>query len=185
MRLFVRHALPFLQTGVRPVLYDAPPASPPRLRARRGVSLAEMLVVLVISGIMLSIALPRFAGMRDRMSLRSAKQEVIAYMMTSRAAAIRQSQQSQFHIQNNRVWGTVTQPNGTSATVTQTLRTYRTRDVTLALNGDFTPNDSIVYDARGIETYPGRRSTLVLTLNNLQDTICVSRAGLITRRCTY
>ena len=185
MRLFVRHALPLHQTGVCPVLDDAPPATPPRLRARRGVSLAEMLVVLVISGIMLSIALPRFAGMRDRMSLRSAKQEVVAYLIASRAAAIRQSQQSQFHVLNNRVWGTVNQPNGTNATVTQTLRTYRTRDVTLVFNGDATANDSIVYDARGIETYPGQKRVLVLSLNNLQDTICVSRAGLITRRCTY
>jgi prepilin-type N-terminal cleavage/methylation domain-containing protein len=184
MRLFVRNALPLLQTGVRPALHDARTA-PPRLRARRGVSIAEMVVVLVIAGIMLSIALPRFAGMRDRMSLRSAKQEVIAYIMASRAAAIRQSQPSQVHFLNNRVWGTINQPNGTNATVTQTLRTFRTRDVTLTLNGDPTANDSIVYDARGIATYPGRRSTLVLTLNNLQETICVSRAGLITRSCTY
>jgi len=144
-----------------------------------------MVVVLVISGIMLNIALPRFAAMRDRMSLRSAKQEFTAYLMAARAAAIRQSQQAQFHIQNNKVWATVNQPNGTNATVTQTLRTYRTRDVTLSMNGDLTPNDSIVYDARGIETYPAQRSTFVLTLNGLQDTICVSRAGLIGRRCTW
>ncbi len=183
MRLSVQHALS--DTGVRPALHDALPASPPRLRARRGVSMVEMVVVLVIAGIMLSIALPRFAGMRDRMSLRSAKQEVVAYMMASRAAAIRQSQQSQVHIQNNRVWGTINQPNGTNTSVTQTLRTYRTRDVTLVFNGDATANDSIVYDARGIEAYPRQKRVLVLSLNNLQDTICVSRAGLITRRCTY
>lgn len=147
--------------------------------------MAEMVVVLVISGIMLSIALPRFAGMRDRMSLRSAKQEFIAYVMASRAAAIRQSQPSQFHISNNRVWAMVQQPNGTTTSVSQTLRTFRTRNVTLSMNGDFTPNDSIVYDARGIAVYPGRRDMFILTLNNLQDTVCVSRAGLITRQCSY
>jgi Tfp pilus assembly protein FimT len=147
--------------------------------------MAEMVVVLVISGIMLSIALPRFAAMRDSMSLRSAKQEFIAYVMASRAAAIRQSQSAQFHISNNRVWATINQPNGTNTSVTQTLRTHRTQNVTLSMNGDYTPVDSIVYDARGIETYPGRRNVFVLTLNNLQDTVCVSRAGLITRRCTY
>jgi type II secretory pathway pseudopilin PulG len=147
--------------------------------------MAEMVVVLVIAGITLSITLPRFAAMRDRMNLRSAKQEFIAYVMASRAAAIRQSQQAQFHISSNRVWATVHQPNGTSTSVTQTLRMFRARAVTLSMNGDLSPNDSIVYDARGIETYPGSKSIFVLTLNNLQDSVCVSRAGLITRRCGY
>ena len=147
--------------------------------------MVEMVVVLVIAGIVLSIALPRFAAMRDSMSLRSAKQEVTAYLMASRAAAIRQSRQAQFHILNSRVWATVKQSGGSSATVTQTLRLFRTRDVTLSLNGDYSPNDSIVYDARGLEVYPGQRTVLVLTLNNLKDSICVSRVGLIARQCTW
>src|SRR5690242_6965572 len=96
-------------------------------RELRGVTMAEMVVVLVISGIVLNIALPRFAGMRDRMNLRSAKQEFTAYLMTARAAAIRQSQQSQFHIVNNTAWTTVNRPNGTNITVNQNLKLHRTR----------------------------------------------------------
>src|SRR4029078_5419977 len=124
MRLFVQKHAPS-QTGVRPAHSDIPPAPRRRLRARRGVSIAEMVVVLVISGIVLNIALPRFAGMRDRMNLRSAKQEFTAYLMTARAAAIRQSQQSQFHIVNNTAWKTVNQPNGTNTSVNQRLRLFR------------------------------------------------------------
>lgn len=146
--------------------------------------MAEMVVVLVISGIMLSIALPRFAGMRDRMNLRSAKQEFITYLMTARAAAIRQSQQSQFHIVNNTAWTTVNQPNGTNITVNQNLKLHRTRNVVVTRDGD-PPSDSIVYDARGIETYPVSRRIYVLTLNSLQDSVCVSRVGLITRKCGW
>ena len=183
MRLFVPNAPP--PPGVSPALHELPLASPRRLRARRGVSMVEMVVVLVISGIVLSVALPRFAGMRDSMSLRSAKQEVTAYLMASRAAAIRQSQPAQFHMLFNRVWATVKQPSGSTVSVTQTLRTFRTRNVTLSLNGDYSPNDSIVYDARGIEVYPGRRYTLVLTLNNIKDSVCVSRVGLIARQCAW
>ena len=180
MRLFVRYA----QTGVCPALHDPSTPSPRRLRARRGVSIAEMVVVLVISGIMLNIALPRFAGMRDRMSLRSAKQEFITYVMTSRAAAIRQSQQAQFHVRNNTAWVMVNQPNGTNTMVNQNLRMFRTRQVTITLSGSPT-TDSIVYDARGIEIMPNARRKYMLTLNNLKDSVCVSRVGLIARQCGW
>ena len=146
--------------------------------------MAEMVVVLVISGIVLNITLPRFAAMRDRMNLRSAKQEFITYLMTARAAAIRQSQQSQFHIVNNTAWTTVSQPNGTNATVNQRLRLFRTRSVIVTMGG-WAPNDSIVYDARGLEVWPANRRTYVLTLNNLKDSVCVSRVGLIARQCGW
>jgi len=45
--------------------------------------------------------------------------------------------------------------------------------------------DSIVYDARGLEVWPVTRRTYVLTLNNLKDSICVSRVGLIARKCGW
>ena len=95
--------------------------------------------------------------MRDRMSLRSAKQQFIAYLMTARAAAIRQSQQSQFHVRNNTAWVMVSQPNGTNTMVNQNLRMFRTRNVTITMGGS-PANDSIVYDARGIEVWPVSRA---------------------------
>jgi prepilin-type N-terminal cleavage/methylation domain-containing protein len=180
MPLFVRYA----QTGVSPALHHVPAESPPRLRARRGVSIAELVVVLVIAGIMLNIALPRFAAMRDRMNLRTAKQEFTALLVTARAAAVRQSQQSQFHIVNNSAWTTVSQPNGTSATVNMKNRFFSTRSVIVTLGGS-APNDSIVYDARGLEVWPVTQRTYVLTLNNLKDSVCVSRVGLIARTCGW
>ena len=146
--------------------------------------MVEMVVVLVISGIVLNISLPKFAAMRDRMNLRSAKQEFITYLMTARAAAIRQSQQSQFHVRGNTAWTTVNLPNGTNTTVNQKLRLFRARNVTITLGGAF-PNDSIVYDGRGIETWPASRRTYVLQLNNLKDSVCVSRVGLIARQCGW
>jgi hypothetical protein len=104
--------------------------------------------------------------------------------MTARAAAVRQSQQSQFHIVNNTAWTTVSQPNGTTATVNQRLRLFRTRNVIVTMGGS-APNDSIVYDARGIENLPGQRRVYVLTLNNLKDSVCVSRVGLVARQCGW
>lgn len=181
MSLFVRHTA---QTDVCPSLQDAPSASRRRVRARRGFSMVEMVVVLVISGVVLSITLPKFAAMRDSMNLRSAKQEFGAYLMSARAAAVRQSQSSQFHIRGNTAWTTVNQPNGTNTSVNQRLRLFRTRNVIITMDGS-SPNDSIVYDARGIASYPRARRTFVLTLNNIKDSVCVSRAGLIARQCSW
>ena len=78
----------------------------------------------------------------------------------------------------------VSQPNGTSTMVNQSLRMFRTRNVTITMGGS-PPNDSIVYDARGIEVWPVNRRTYVLTLNNLKDSVCVSRVGLIARKCGW
>jgi len=61
------------------------------------------MVVLIIAGITMAIALPKFAGMRDRMSVRSAKQQFSSYLATARAAAIRQSQMGHFHTNGNTI----------------------------------------------------------------------------------
>jgi hypothetical protein len=104
--------------------------------------------------------------------------------MTARAASIRQSQQSQFHVRNNTAWTMVSQPNGSHTQVNQNLRMFRTRNVTITMGGS-APNDSIVYDARGLEVWPVSRRTYVLTLNSLKDSVCVSRVGLIARKCGW
>lgn len=139
------------------------------------------MVVLVIASIAMSLSLPKFAGMRDRMSVRSAKQQITAYLATARAAAIRQSQSSQFHYASSTIWTTVNQPNNTNINVSKSVPLNTARGVTMTVGGS-SVTDSIQFDSRGMSS-TGSAVTFVLTRNSTKDSVCVSRLGLIARTC--
>ena len=152
-----------------------------RLRSRPGFTLVETVVVLIIASIAMSISLPKFAAMRDRMSVRAAKQQLSSYLMTARAAAIRQSQSSQFHITSSTIWTTVNQPDGTNITVSRSVPLNTARGVTVTLGGS-PPADVVSFDSRGMSSTFSSR-VYVLTRNSTKDSVCVSRLGLIARTC--
>jgi prepilin-type N-terminal cleavage/methylation domain-containing protein len=151
-------------------------------RNRRGFTFAEMAVVMVIAAIMMKLTLPKIASMRDRNNLRVAKQQISAYLASARAAAIRQSQPAQFYVVNNTIWSTVTLPNGTRSGVTGSVMLDKAREVVVKI-GAAVANDSIIFDPRGFATLPAVTRTYVLTRSTLTDSICVSKLGLIARRC--
>ena len=165
-------------------LFRSPPSSGQcsrrRPRARRGFSIVELLVVLIVSGVVMRMAMPRFAAMRDRMSLRSAKQQMAAYLVSARAAAIRRSTTAVFSVQNSTISARVKRPDGTQSSLGGTVPLLSARGVTVSPGGGATA-DTIVYDSRGMATTPAH--TYVLTRNSKKDSICVSRLGLIAQYC--
>jgi prepilin-type N-terminal cleavage/methylation domain-containing protein len=152
-----------------------------RPRSRSGFTLIEVMVVVVVAGLIMAMTLPKFSATFDRVSVRSAKQQMTAYLAAARAAAIRQSQTSQFHVANNSIWTNVNQLGGTNINVTKTMSLKTMRGVTVTLSGS-TANDSITYDSRGMSN-TGSSKTYVLTRNNYKDSVCVSLLGLIARNC--
>jgi len=152
-------------------------------RSRRGFTLIETMVVLVIAGITMAIALRKFASMRDRMAVRSAKQQFSSYLASARAAAIRQSQYGHFHANSNTIWSNVNQPDGTNINVSRAVSLRTARGVNLTLGGSPPSNDSIIFDSRGMSTNNSAGRTYVFTRNGFKDSICVSRLGLIALAC--
>jgi prepilin-type N-terminal cleavage/methylation domain-containing protein len=150
-----------------------------RFRNRLGFSLSEMMVVVVISGILLSIALPKTKTLRDKSSVRAAKQQVASYLAIARASAIRRSQPAQFYLVNNKVWATYGSTTRTS--VGGSVQLDVLRGVAVTLSGA-TANDSVIYDSRGIGTLSASR-TYKITKNSSSDSLCVSKLGLIARYC--
>ena len=59
---------------------------------RRGVTLAEMAMVLAIVGIVSAMAYPRVAGWLDRLAVSRATNEVAAFYQTARFSAILRAQ---------------------------------------------------------------------------------------------
>src|SRR5213596_332344 len=69
-------------------------APPPISPMRRGLTLAELVVVLAILAIVTAITLPRLAGVRDWIAVDTAAQEVIGAIAVARSAAIMQGTRS-------------------------------------------------------------------------------------------
>src|SRR5256886_6410513 len=61
---------------------------------RRGVPLAELVVVLAILAIVTAVTLPRLAGVRDWIAVDTAAQEVISAIAVARSAAVMQGTRS-------------------------------------------------------------------------------------------
>lgn len=152
-----------------------------RYRIRRGFSIVEMLVVMIIAGVVMKMALPRFAAMRDRMALRSAKQQIGAYLVTARATAIRRARTSTFKVKSNTIWVTTTKSDGTDSTIAMNVPLQSARGVTVSKQG-IGADDAIAFDPRGMAILNNARA-YVLTRNSSKDSICVSRLGLIAQRC--
>lgn len=65
-----------------------PSGYPRGMRHRPGFTLLELLIVLALSGVLLSLALPRLQHWRDRAAVRAARNEIAAVIATTRLAAI-------------------------------------------------------------------------------------------------
>jgi len=61
---------------------------------RRGLTLAELLVVLAILAVVTAVTLPRLAGFRDWIAVDTAAQEVITAIAVARSAAVMQGTRS-------------------------------------------------------------------------------------------
>ncbi len=89
------------------------------LNKRRGFSLPEMLIVLMIISIFSGLAIVSYSGFRNYLRVRSAAQEVVSLLSAARAMAINQNGYFRvgFNIDNGTFWvdevdsfGTLSQP---------------------------------------------------------------------------
>ena len=65
-------------------------------RLTHGATLVELTVVLALLAILTTIAVPRASGVVDRMSVRSATQDVVLALAAARAAATRRGDYASF-----------------------------------------------------------------------------------------
>ncbi|MFN2400179.1 MAG: prepilin-type N-terminal cleavage/methylation domain-containing protein [Gemmatimonadaceae bacterium] len=143
-------------------------------RKRRGFSIVELVVVIVIIGVLSIIAFPQFNQFLTSVSVKSANQQVAAYLVRARAAAIENGRVARFIRTGNTVLVTVDRPGG-PVVIGAAQDLYASHGVTLSAT-----RDTIAYDPRGFAVGLGGRQKVNVYRGTLRDSVCVAGLGKIT-----
>jgi len=134
---------------------------------RRAFTLAEMLVVLVVLGLLLGLAILRIGAAADRAAVHSATVEAAAIFASARHAAI--YRRAAVAVLIDTVRGTVSSRSDSELLARRDLvQSYRVR-LTVT-------RDSMAFDARGLGIGAANLS-LIAQRGRFADTLFVSRFG--------
>lgn len=151
---------------------------------RLGYTLAEVLIVISIVGIIMAIAVPRLGYLKDQAQLTGAVTRFTRGVMTARQAAIQRGKTSYFRHSNNRFWVIVDTTGSLtdSVVITEPYDLATEYGVSVTAPGGVT---SIQYDPRGVATQPNKQIfAFKHQVSNNVDSLCISRLGnTIRTRC--
>ncbi len=149
------------------------------MRRRRGFTLPEVLIVILLLGVLAAMVVPAISDLRTRSGLRSARQLVLASLSAARAASIQKGKTATLSLVGGTL--TVTARSGLLSEEVQMQGPVNLSRVTGAviapLNGAPT---QLVYDARGLVTpVQSSISRYELRMGSRADTVCITGAGTI------
>ena len=150
---------------------DILPLTPSVTRSRRGISLIEALMVMVLVGILAAIAIPRVAGTSDPYAAVDEAREIHAAMANARARAISTQRQHRFVLASGAVWKVEeeTSPGTWAATADS-----GTADAVVTMAG--ASSGTLIYYPRGRVDAPKR---IEVTVNGHTQSIDVLASGLV------
>ncbi|HWH51009.1 MAG TPA: hypothetical protein VN651_05665 [Gemmatimonadaceae bacterium] len=139
------------------------------LRARRAYTVLEMAIVVAMIGLLLAIAVPRVAAVRDRASVRAAMTDLSAAFSMARRTAL--SRRALVSVVLDTASGTVEVHSGNTRLWRRTLG--GSYGIVLGAN-----RDSAVYDPRGLG-YGVSNLSLSVRRGEMVDTLTMSRLGRV------
>ena len=154
------------------------------LPSRLGYSLAEVLIVISIIGIVTATAVPRLAKAKNQAQLTGAVTRFTRAVMTARQAAIQRGKTAYFRHSNNKFWVIVdtTGSLSDSVIITAPYDLNAEYGVTVTAPSGVT---SIQYDPRGVSTQTTKQIfAFKHAVSATVDSLCISRLGNTIRdRC--
>jgi hypothetical protein len=139
----------------------------------------EIMIVVAVAGILMAVAIPRFAEFNNRRQIRSAKLRLATTLVTARQGAIQRGMPMRFHVHASRIRVT----RGTTSTVVGLVAPV---DSLYKVNITVEPSwaDHFYFDTRGFAQGLGGRVKYRFTRPGAPaDSICISRLGMIQRAC--
>lgn len=148
-----------------------------RHRDRRGgYTLAELVIVIVIMGIMATIAVPRLSTFLRQLSARSAVSKVVSDLTLARTQAVREGRTVSFTVTGTGTYQVTVDQGANPARVIKTVNVSGTQK-----NVSLTPNPTtIAFDPRGM-LRPGSGDQLVVKRGTTTDIVSVSAVGRVYR----
>lgn len=130
------------------------------------------MIVIIVGGIMMAVALPKMAPVRDGAGVRSARQVVQAYLATARQTAMRRGGTARVIVSGNSV-SVASVVNGVTTVVAPPVDIQDRYSTTL--NSSVA---SIQYNSRGLArlTTPGK---ITFARNGSADSVCVTILGMV------
>lgn len=142
-----------------------------------GFTLVEVMIAVVVMGMIMAIGAPKLASIRDQAAVRSATQQIGAYVATARAAAIRRGLRANFKTSADTMWVEIQQPGAPEAIVPR-IPLASTFNVAVQSSGD-----SITFDARGFALGLNATQKFIVTRAAAKDSVCVTRLGMVSKGC--
>ena len=136
------------------------------------------MIAVVVMGIIMAVGAPRLNAIRDKAAVRSATQQVGAYVATARAAAIRRGMRANFKVKSDTMWVEIQQP-GAPELIAPRIPLGDTFNVTMTYD-----TDSIVFDARGFAVNLNSTKKFIVRRALVSDSTCVTRLGMVSPKCT-
>lgn len=140
--------------------------------------MVELMIAVAVMGIIMAVGMPKLGAIRDQASVRSATQQIGAYVATTRAAAIRRGMRANFKTRADTMWIEIQQP-GVPELIAPPIPLSATFNVTVTATGQ----DSIVFDARGFAANLPGTQKYVVSRAAARDSVCVTRLGMVSPGC--
>lgn len=144
---------------------------------RAGFTIPELLIVVILMGILTSLALPSIRHTTGRMKVRAARQQATSLLVLARAASVQRSAESRF-VRTANSMKVLVDSNGTFVVFAGTRDMGRTLNVAVQGFGSLA-GDTLRFDPRGAAIAQSSSGKLRFTLDGWTDSVCVSRLGKV------
>jgi prepilin-type N-terminal cleavage/methylation domain-containing protein len=146
-----------------------------RRGSRRGFTLPEILIVIVMISVLAIVAVPRFATANGKRHMESARMRVAAAVSTARQAAIQKGQTVEFRLTNNRV---TVRAAGTDTT---NLVSPVPLDTLYKVRADNGSGVSIDFSSRGFAMMSSAKIISLTRSGVANDSVVITKTGMVQR----
>ena len=149
------------------------------MQSRRGFSLIELTVGLMLVGVLSAMVAPKVYEATDYNNVVSVKRSIVTHLASAQSSAVQRGRQVSVHIENDSIWIAVVKTAGDSAIpAKRSLIDMGATDVE-------EPLAPVVYDSRGFAVGLALTGAKVRIHGiGMTDSVCVTRMGMVpTRGC--